>query len=589
MFQHAALCPLLLPVLSLGTEPVQTLPVTIRNYGISSDYAGQAPERGWLIVNVREVDHATDLDGDGEIGSTVLHLVDLSNDEVVNTGLASSYSAFSTDPNDPGRRVLALVPDPLEPPAARRVVYYDTRAKEVLETEIALALSPVSIDFNDSGLVFDLSEFLAALHLDSSESDLNGDADWDDSVTFWSDGFGSPRALATGRPVALRGSQLLATLSENGETELNGDQNLSDTVPAILDVTTFDAAVVPLSLGPWNKGLFRERNELASPQGQDWFAVRVFEAGQGNADLNGDGDDLDDVLHIYFEEQGVSINLGVAVDELIEAELVPGYDASAGADWLAYTVDERLQGEDLDGNGSREDHVFVLRDLQGSEPLLVRSSRYPTEIQQWGRYLSFWKLSPMPDAPWAFDVVDYQQRTLMIHDTLTGRTTRTRYTSKQTHPLDEETPLRYEVLAGPYVIHHRSEELTGLDLNADGDQEDLVLHVFDAVENETRNLGLLGTPSVSLEGHRAVLRFSETQVGVDLNGDGVLSSALAAVDLARGTSAFLPPTLQAPGYLADGDLLSSIHEQVLGEDLTGDGDTDDNLLVRVSIPWEQVR
>ena len=62
----------------------------------------------------------------------------------------------------------------------------------------------------------------------------------------------------------------------------------------------------------------------------------------------------------------------------------------------------------------------------------------------------------------------------------------------------------------------------GTDLNGDGDATDFVVHVFNASNRQTTNLGLAAT-SGSLQGDGQLLGFRvrETEQGnTDLNGDG---------------------------------------------------------------------
>lgn len=569
-----------------GATP--TLPVTIRDYGVSFTGTTAPPvERGRLLVRVSEHDHATDFDGDGRLASSVLHVIDLETGRVVNTTLPATHAAFSGDPSDAGRRIVAVLPDPDEPYPAHRIAYYDTDEDEVLETRIALELEPVFVDFNDSGLAIHQSELWASLHFGAENADLNGDDDWNDSVTYWSDGFESPRLIATGRPVALRGTSLLLAVNENGQTEFNGDDNASDSVPALFDVASMDTTVIPLSLGPWQSHTNKERNGLEVPRSEDWFALRVFESGQGKTDLNGDGDHADDVLHVHFPAGGVTVNTGVAVERLIEPELVAGHDPAAAEDYLAYTVDERAQGADLDGDGFVGGWMLVLQDLRGSAPVVVRHPPFAVELQQWGRFVSFWEYAPLPDAVWSFP--QGHRRTLMIYDTHTGRATRTRYSSSDGHPLDDEAEPRYERLAGPFVLHHRAEDAAGADLNGDGDTDDRVVAVYDARDDAIRNLGLVGRPAAAVEGDRAVLLVWEFPLDADLNGDGKLYNAAFAADLALGRAAPLPPTVLEPGQLYRGEYLTSWRESVFHEDFTGDGDEDDRQLIGVSIPWDALR
>jgi hypothetical protein len=82
----------------------------------------------------------------------------------------------------------------------------------------------------------------------------------------------------------------------------------------------------------------------------DRLAVAIDEASQGE-DLNGDGDELDRIVHLLDPVLGTSTNLGFEASSL----------AGAGGE-LAVLRDESASGNDWNGDGDELDRVFFVWD-----------------------------------------------------------------------------------------------------------------------------------------------------------------------------------------------------------------------------------
>ncbi len=135
--------------------------------------------------------------------------------------------------------------------------------------------------------------------------------------------------------------------SMGGGTANCPDGSLND------DGDTTDAVVQLWTGGATGVNLARAATGLA--MSVERLAALVSEAGEG-ADLNGDGDELDDVVHGRGTTAGGSwTNLGLAGASL----------AVAGAT-VAFTVDEASQDEDLDGDGGIKASDDVLHVSSGS-------------------------------------------------------------------------------------------------------------------------------------------------------------------------------------------------------------------------------
>src|SRR5262245_40111675 len=121
------------------------------------------------------------------------------------------------------------------------------------------------------------------------------------------------------------------------------------------------------------------------------------------------------------------------------------------------------------------------------------------------------------------------------------------------------------------------------DLNGDGDRDDGVLHVYDALREEVVNLGVavagLGPfrHPLATEGELVAARVSEAAQGADLNGDGDLEDHVVAV--------FRPSTGErwntalaasdADVEIHFGLVVLSIDEEAQEADFTGEGDRND--------------
>ena len=139
-----------------------------------------------------------------------------------------------------------------------------------------------------------------------------------------------------------------------------------------------------------------------------------------------------------------------------------------------------------------------------------------------------------------------------------------------------------------WLVYSVFESFLSEDLNGDGDREDAVVHVEKRSTGETTNLGLAGPSSgVSLgfavSGNWLVFGVSETQQREDLNGDGDREdySVVHVHKLSTGETTNLR---LAGGGRALGDwfvLWASESQQ--GEDLNGDGDTEDDVVHLVDL------
>lgn len=180
-------------------------------------------------------------------------------------------------------------------------------------------------------------------------SDLNGDGDADDTVvhiydaaddTVTNRGLDGPEI--SGRRVAGDLVAFPVFEAQQGETDLNGDGDRDDFVLHVYNAATDAMTNVELTLDV-------TRDTGVEPRADgDLVGYAVPEAEQGGADLNGDADGDDSVVHVYAAA-GTASNMGVAVP-FIHSIRVDG-------DLMTFFASEKGEGRVLNGDGDAEDLV----------------------------------------------------------------------------------------------------------------------------------------------------------------------------------------------------------------------------------------
>ena len=316
------------------------------NLGLATGFFGSRGSGSLIAVPVTEFDHGqADLNGDADIFDTVLHVYDASEGVVVNTGLATSFGSIQID----GTRVLCGVAEPSQgqtdfngdgDSTDEVAVIFDTATRTVTNLQLALASGTPHI--SGGFVVLPVSED------DQGQTDLNGDGDILDRVEHVHDltkgstvnlGLASEGALFDGTIVAFRVWE-----SGNGFTDLNHDTDTDDIVVHVHNVAT--GVTRNLSLAA----------EFDLRLSRNLLAFRVSELGQNATDLNGDGDTADKVLHVFDALTGIKTNLarspranGVQIDRRR----------------VAFEVNETFQGNaDLNGDGDAFDDVLHAYDAR---------------------------------------------------------------------------------------------------------------------------------------------------------------------------------------------------------------------------------
>jgi hypothetical protein len=282
------------------------------------------------------------------------------------------------------------------------------------------------------------------------------------------------------------------------------------------------------------------------------IAVDVPEPAAGS-DLNGDGDTIDNVVHVHTGT--ASTNLRLAGSPALTGSL------------LAISVSESAQGgTDLNGDGDAGDTVLFVHDgktgsttnLRVASSLLVNDGRWIAflmgERQQGGRDLN-------GDG-------DATDEVLQVYDSASG----------QMRNASLAAPSGFSLVNGRVAIRISEAAQGGRDLNDDGDTADGVLHLYDATTGLSRNVGLAASPRVYDDGRFVAFTIPEReQAGRDLNGDGdAFDTVLHVLDtgndaVANVGVAVSPTSIQ----IAAARVAFDVYEPDQRADLNGDGDRSD--------------
>lgn len=198
--------------------------------------------------------------------------------------------------------------------------------------------------FQDGIIAFPVSE-------NAQRQDLNADGDQGDTILHVHDvrtggttNLGLPEPPGPGLGIQLGDDVVVFPVRENqGTGDLNGDRDTIDIVLHVHDRTTGITRNLQLAVGGRIPGSGAYEYGLGQLTGST-LAFYVYEHAQHEADLNGDGDSEDMVLHVYDPDTGAVQNLRLAADRST-------MDLSVGDGFVGFFVNERAQGLDLNGNG----------------------------------------------------------------------------------------------------------------------------------------------------------------------------------------------------------------------------------------------
>ncbi|HEV7731174.1 MAG TPA: hypothetical protein VGR62_03385 [Candidatus Binatia bacterium] len=176
--------------------------------------------------------------------------------------------------------------------------------------------------------------------------DLNGDGDADDDVVHLATPEGPVQNLGRAATAVDLSEQLLGVLtseSAQGATDLNGDGDTADTVLETRAVAG----------GDWQStGQAADALDITG----SIVAFLTPERNQGAASLNDDADTDDRVVQIYDAASHITTNLHRAAEEIV-------LGGSPGRELVAFRVREASQGADLNDDGDLLDDVLQVYDV----------------------------------------------------------------------------------------------------------------------------------------------------------------------------------------------------------------------------------
>lgn len=291
-------------------------------------------------------------------------------------------------------------------------------------------------------------------------------------------------------------------------------------------------------------------------------------------DLNGDGDFTDAVIE--------TVDLGTGRKAVLPYAAIRGFELGAG--FVAFTVNESAQREDLDGDGDVFfDNVLFVHDTSTGRTtnlaLAVRSVATQMFLTQEGPLL-------------AFTVSEAEQGQDLDGDGLLTRDLVFTYEADigRMTPLFAASSLR-PILEDGRVFVAAEEQGYG-DKNGDGDTDDNVLLVHDVrsgvSENLSRAVQFAGgnLPLVGVDGALLALGVNESAQGLDLNADGDLHDVLVEIrDLESGL--VRPTNLPVNGMWVEGGLVGLYVPEDTDLDFVGtDYDDDGDMLDTVAFFYD---
>ncbi|MCA9029251.1 MAG: VCBS repeat-containing protein [Planctomycetaceae bacterium] len=369
--------------------------------------------------------------------------------------------------------------------------------------------------------------------------DLNLDGDLDDNVLHFVNAASRTTQntmFATDRsPIwSSTQSKALVSLDEVGQQQdLNNDGDTNDKVFAVYDSDS--GAIENLQLD-WAFGSWSRDGTL--------LILTVNEDGQSQ-DLNGDGDSADEVLYVYDTVTGQLHNSRLAYDALYEFDLNPSEDL------LFFSVNESLQGQDLDGDG------------------LIEDKRSP---HVWRRETGrFEGLGVTVEEPWWQSIdQNYQRIALNVNGRL------------QVYDIFADQLIDYDVPVfrprwspnGDSLLFGIDEQVAG-DLDGDGQADDIVAHVYDLNTHNLVNLQVAMWCSVihwMPQGRFVFIAYHDCADLRVTRYEGTLYDSWtdSSISLGQVTSSSISN--------AAGTIIAFVYSEIDGSDLNGDGDTRDLIL-----------
>ena len=325
--------------------------MSVTDIGIAGSYFPPIVDGDHVVFEVLEFDEgATDLNGDGDVNDSVLHVHDLAAGITVNTGLAAKASFSGPTSRVQGTLATVLVSESNQGSTDLNGDgdMFDSVAHAIdLDTDSITNLGLAS-PWSSPATILDDVVYVLVPEAEQGNTDLNGDGDRFDLVPHLYRNVTPPITnVGVAAFEAIREKDTLVfSVSEAGHgfKDLNGDADANDLVLHTYDLS----GDVLLNLG------LAAVSPLADTER---FAFGVYEGSQGNNDLNGDGDSMDWVLHVHNVTTSQTENLAIE-----------GLPAAFQRSRIGYLLTEFQAGHvDLNGDGDvwiseQVPHVLDLED-----------------------------------------------------------------------------------------------------------------------------------------------------------------------------------------------------------------------------------
>ncbi|MSR61595.1 MAG: hypothetical protein EXS08_03990 [Planctomycetes bacterium] len=480
------------------------------------------------ILTVSEREEGRDLNGDGDTVDPVVHVLDLYQHSVTNTGLVLGQGPSSGYGLSP--LVMSLGPtlafgvSELATGGRDRngdgdaddivLAFYERDSASVTNLGLAVTFVVTTRDL----LAFDVAR---------EAVDRDGDGRTDSYVTepFVHDrrtgetrSLGAPGALQVR---AVSGEFVALAADEDELGDLNGDGDEGDYVAAFYDVGARTLQLTGFVLepafggGPSAPAPHRGRWSILAHDDTRGTEHVVYDPRTGTSrnlgpflplvDLPGiepfvvavqDGSDTTRVVWLYDAEQ-----------DLLESTELEAIGVSALGERLVISVDEEAQGEDLDRNGVLAGYVPLLYDPRSGDTLNLGIAG---RVQPAEHGLLIHSDEDLARRDWNGDG-DREDTVLFTWDEGSGELVNTHLAAT----------LPASMLGGDIVLVALDEDQRR-DLNGDGDTLDRVLHLYESATRRLTNTGLAVRSTPPDGRDHSLYSVAEADQGRDLNGDGDL-------------------------------------------------------------------
>lgn len=549
---------------------VQT-PVT---KSLTYDSLGPVQQGSQVAFAVREASHdgGTDLNGDLDTTDEVLFLHDAQSGLTTNLGSATrgpiaqdgGLVAFRVDEAQDGGTDHNLDGD------AQDAVLFVHDAASGVTWNVGRALP--TFDELDFVVQAPYVAFLVAEAGTSAEGvDLNGDGDvvGSDQVVFLWDattGVATNLGIAASEPPHLANGHVVFPAFEiaQGAADFNGDLDVVDGVVCRYDIATGQSSSTGLA------------GSVCSSDG-GLVLIVVDELAQGSSDLNGDGDAFDKIVHAFDPQSGAVTPLDLTVPST-------NPECSGSGAFAAFLFDESAGSQDRNGDGDQTDRVVTL--VRKADGALISTGLAMAGAAKAPSFVGGTLAIPVPEAGQGQGDLngdgDQNDLVLFAHAVPTGKTVNTGLALLANGEIVADKAL---------IVFGVPESEQQVDLNGDGDQQDVVTHVHYTGLGTTHNTGLAISPAggrlAAGDGLVLILVHEASQAGASLNGDPDTQDDVAHLLQARGAVVTNLGLAALPGPISVAERLAVFSVPELGQGaatLNADADAVD-AIVHLAGPW----